>query len=33
MNNQTSLIQPEQVEQVILPIRRQWVMLHRGLKK
>ena len=31
MNNQTSLIQPEQIEQVILLIRGQRVMLDRDL--
>jgi hypothetical protein len=31
MSNQTSLIQPEQIEQVILPIRGQRVMLDRDL--
>jgi hypothetical protein len=33
MNNQTSLIQPEQIEQVILLIRGQRVMLDRDLKR
>ena len=33
MNNKTSLIQPEQIEQVILLIRGQRVMLDRDLNR
>jgi len=33
MSNKTSLVQPEQIEQVILLIRGQRVMLDRDLKR